>query len=59
LPAAVAATATRVEAQDRAAAARTAKSTSEQHRDAHQAKPDAKPSRRTPAAADAVGGKRG
>jgi hypothetical protein len=59
VPAAVAATAARVEAQERTVAPRAAKPASEQHRDAHSEKPDAKPSRRTPATADAVGGKRG
>src|SRR2546430_15074982 len=59
VPVAVAATAARVEAQERAAAPRAAKPASEQHRDTHPAKPDVKPSRLTTATADAVGGQRG
>src|SRR5437868_12070884 len=59
VPAAVAPPAARVEAQERAAAPRAVKPASEQHRDTHPAKPDVKPSRRTPATADAVRGKRG
>ena len=59
VPVAVAATAARVEAQERAAAPRAAKPAAEQHRTPHAAKPDGKPSRPTSATAAAAGGKRG
>jgi lipopolysaccharide export system protein LptC len=57
VPASVAATASRVEAQERAAAARPTAS-AERHRTPHPAKQESKPTRRAPAAADAPGGKK-
>jgi lipopolysaccharide export system protein LptC len=59
VPAAVAATAARVEAEERATAPRATASAAGQHRAPHAAKPDAKPIRRAPATADATGGKKG
>lgn len=59
VPAAVAVTAARIEAQERATVPRAAKPTAEQHRTANPLKPDAKPPRRPPATTDAIGGKRG
>jgi len=59
VPAGVAATAARVEAQERAPASRATVSAAEQRQTPHPARRDAKPARRAPAEDGAAGGKKG